>query len=130
MALKLKDAELDELWRSVGYYRNEMKKHLDEIPNIETKIFSITERVFREYRDLLADYEHDHEALEKLQADYQKLKASDPKAELQVFEKELSHLVSDTASFNLDRQSIANRVLDIRNKLRNKLYTLGYKGHF
>lgn len=122
----LKDAELDELWRALGSYRGQIKEHLVEAADIEEIMASnVPERLFREYRDLLADHEKLQQAFKSLRESYR-----DPKDELLVFEKELSHLVSDTASFNLDRQSIANRVLDIRNKLRNRLYMLGYKGHF
>ncbi len=131
----MKDAELDELWRALGHYRGKIRELLEAATETEATMASmVPEKLFREYRELKHDYEHDHEALGKLQADYQKriaeLKASDPKAELLVFERELSQLVSDTATFNLDRQTIANRVLDIRNKLRNRLYMLGFKGHF
>ena len=69
----LKDAELDELWRGLGHYRGELKKHLEAATKTEATMFSTaTERIFREYRELKHDYEHDHEALGKLQADYQK----------------------------------------------------------
>lgn len=69
----LKDAELDELWRGLGHYRGEHRKQLEAAIQTEQTMFSMaTERLFREYRDLKHDYEHDHEALGKLQADYQK----------------------------------------------------------
>lgn len=128
----LKDAELDELWRGLGHYRGKIKEHLEAATETEATMASmVPERLFREYRDLKADYEHDHEALGKLQADYQKriaeLQKLDPKSELQLFEMELSHLVSDIASFNLDRQGIVSRVSSIRNTMRNRLQALGYK---
>lgn len=122
----LKDTELDSLWRVLGTHRDETRSHIEAaIQEEQTAFTHVTERLFREHRDLLADHEKLQQAFKSLRESYR-----DPKEELLVFEKELSHLVSDTASFNLDRQSIANRVLDIRNKLRNKLYTLGFKGHF
>lgn len=69
----LKDAELDELWRGLGYYRGKIKEHLEAAIETEATMFSmVPERLIREYRDLKADYEHDHEALGKLQADYKK----------------------------------------------------------
>lgn len=69
----LKDAELDELWRVLGTHRGEIRNHLEAaIDEEQTASSHVTERLFREYRDLKADYEHDHEALGKLQADYQK----------------------------------------------------------
>lgn len=131
----LKDAELDEIWRALGNYRGKIREHLEAaIETEQTMASMVPERVIREYRDLKADYEHDHEALEKLQADYQRriaeLKKSDPKGELQVFERELSHLVSDIATYNLDRQSIVSRVSSIRDKIRNRMQALGYSGHF
>lgn len=67
----LKDAELDELWRGLGYYRGKIKEHLEVATETEATMSStIIERLFREYRDLKANYEHDHEALGKLQRDY------------------------------------------------------------
>lgn len=131
----LKDAELDELWRTLGSYRGKIREHLEAATETEATMASmVPERLFREYRELKHDYEHDHEALGKLQADYQKriaeLKARDPRVELQVFERELSQLVSDIATYNLDRQSIVNRVVDMRNKIRSRMQALGYKGHF
>lgn len=69
----LKDAELDELWRGLGHYRGEIKEHLEVATETEATMFSmIPERLFREYRDLKANYEHEHEELRKLQVDYQK----------------------------------------------------------
>lgn len=131
----LKDAELDELWRGLGYYRGKIREHLEAATETEATMSSmVPERLFREYRELKHDYEHDHEALGKLQADYQKriteLKTSDPKAELQAFERQLSQLVSDIATFNLDRQTIVNRVVGIRDDIRKKMQALGFKGHF
>lgn len=67
----LKDAELDELWRGLGHYRGKIKEHLEVVTENEATMFSaVTERLFREYRDLKADYEHEHEALGKLQRYY------------------------------------------------------------
>jgi len=67
----LKDAELDELWRGEGFYRSKIKEQLEVATDTEATMFSsITERLFREYRDLKANYEHDHEHLEKLHRDY------------------------------------------------------------
>lgn len=67
----LKDAELDELWRALGHYRGKIREHLEAATETEATMASmIPERLFREYRDLKADYEHDHEALGKLQRDY------------------------------------------------------------
>ena len=67
----LKDAELDELWRGLGHYRGKIKEHLEVITETEATMLSmVTDRLFREYRDLKADYEHEHEHLEKLQRDY------------------------------------------------------------
>jgi len=67
----MKDAELDELWRGLGHYRGKIKEHLEVATENEATMFStVTERMFREYRDLKADHEHDHEHLEKLQRDY------------------------------------------------------------
>ncbi len=67
----LKDAELDELWRGLGHYRGQIHEHLVEVADIEGIMASnVPERLFREYRDLKADYEHEHEALGKLQRDY------------------------------------------------------------
>lgn len=131
----LKDAEIDELWRALGHYRGKIKEHLEVATDTEATMSSqIAERLFREYRDLKADYEHDHESLEKLQADYQKriaeLKKGDPTGELRIFERQLSQFVSDIATFNLDRQTIVTRVADIRNKIRSRMQALGYKGPF
>lgn len=67
----LKDAELDELWKSLGYYRLEIKKNLEAITKTEATMFSmVPDRLIREYQELKHDYEHQHEALEKLQRDY------------------------------------------------------------
>jgi len=67
----MKDAELDELWRGLGHYRSKIKEHIDVATENEATMSSaVTERLFREYRDLKADYEHEHEALGKLQRDY------------------------------------------------------------
>lgn len=67
----LKDAELDEMWRGLGHYRGKIKEHLEVVADTEATMFSqVTERLFREYRDLKTDYEHDHEALGKFQRDY------------------------------------------------------------
>ena len=67
----LKDAELDELWRVLGSHRGEIRNHLEAaIDEEQTASSLVTERLFREYRDLKADYEHEHEALGKLQRDY------------------------------------------------------------
>jgi len=69
----LKDAELDEIWRGLGHYRGEHRKHLEAAIQTEQTMFSMaTERIFREYQELKHDYEHEHEALGKLQADYKK----------------------------------------------------------
>lgn len=69
----MKDAELDELWRGLGSYRGKIREHLEVAIETEATMSSmVSERLIREYRDLKADYEHDHEALEKFQADYQK----------------------------------------------------------
>ena len=67
----MKDAELDELWRGLGSYRGKIREHLEvAIETEQTMASMVPERLIREYRDLKADYEHDHEALEKLQRDY------------------------------------------------------------
>lgn len=67
----LKDAELDELWRGLGHYRGKIKEHLEAATQTEATMLSmVTDRLFREYRDLKADYEHEHEHLGKLQRDY------------------------------------------------------------
>ena len=67
----MKDAELDELWRGLGHYRGKINEHLELVTETEATMFSaVTERLFREYRGLKADYEHEHEALGKLQRDY------------------------------------------------------------
>jgi len=67
----LKDAELDELWRVLGSRRYEIRNRLEAAIGEEQTAFSlVTERLFREYRDLKADYEHEHEAHGKLQRDY------------------------------------------------------------
>ncbi len=131
----MKDAELDELWRALGHYRGKIKEHLEAAAETEATMASmVPERIIREYRELKHDYEHDHEALGKLQADYQKriaeLQKNDPKIELLNFEGELSHLVSDIASFNLDKQGIVSRISSIRNTMRTRLQALGYKGYF
>lgn len=67
----MKDAELDELWRGLGHYRGKIKEHIEVVEETEATMASIIpERLFREYRELKANYEHDHEQLEKLQRDY------------------------------------------------------------
>lgn len=129
----LKDAELDELWRALGSYRGQIKEHLEAARENEATMSSmVPERLFREYRDLKADYEHDHEALEKLQADYQKRIAEllGARNQLQVYERELSHLISDIATFNLDQKSIGGRITSIRDKIRTDLRAVGYRGNF
>lgn len=69
----LKDAELDELWRTLGSHRGQIRERLEAaIETEQTMASMVPERLFREYRDLKHDYEHDHEALGKLQEDYQK----------------------------------------------------------
>jgi len=67
----LKDAELDELWRALGSHRGKIREHLEvAIETEQTMASMVPERLIREYRDLKADYEHEHEALGKLQRDY------------------------------------------------------------
>lgn len=69
----MKDSELDELWRAAGFYSTKMKDSLDvALENKRASFSNVTAKLFDEYRKLKADYEHDHEALGKLQADYQK----------------------------------------------------------
>lgn len=68
----MKDAELNELWGVLGAHRGEIRNHLEAAIGEEQTASSYAERLFREYRDLKADYEHEHEALGKLQEDYQK----------------------------------------------------------
>lgn len=69
----LKDAELDEIWRALGSYRGKIREHLEAAIETEATMFSMTtERMIREYRDLKADYEAEHEALAKLKEEYQK----------------------------------------------------------
>jgi len=91
----LKDAELDELWRGLGHYRGKIKDHLEAIKETEATMLSmVTDRLFREYRDLKAGYEHDHEHLEKLQRDYTlRVKALDERTrELIVAKKKIDDL--------------------------------------
>ncbi len=129
----MKDAELDELWRALGHYRGKIKEHLEAAAETEATMASmVPERIIREYRDLKADYEHDHEALEKLQADYQKRIAElqITRNQLQVYEREMSHLISDIATFNLDQKSIGGRITSIRDKIRTDLRAVGYRGNF
>jgi len=45
-------------------------------------------------------------------------------------ERELSHLLSDIATFNLDRQDIIKRITTIRDSLRREIWAAGYKGRF
>jgi len=67
----LKDAELDEIWRGLGDYRAKIKEHLEAATKIESAIFSmVSEKIIREYIELKHDYDHEHEALGKLQRDY------------------------------------------------------------
>lgn len=123
----LKDEDLDALWRVLGTHRGETRNHIEAAIQEEQTAFShVTERLFREYRDLKAEYERLAESKKSLVES----KKSDPKAELQVFERELSHLVSDVASFNMDKQSIVIRVVDMRNKIRSRMQALGYQGRF
>lgn len=129
----LKDAELDALWRVLGTHRNETRNHLEAaIEEEQTANSQVTERLFREYRDLKADYEHDHEALGKLQADYQKRIAElqSARSQLLVYERDLSHLISDIATFNIDQKSIGGRITSIRDKVRTDLRATGYRGNF
>ncbi|MDP2753713.1 MAG: hypothetical protein Q8P40_04900 [Nitrospirota bacterium] len=129
----LKDAELDELWRALGSYRGKIREHLEAATETEATIASmVPERLFREYRDLKADYEHDHEALGMLQADYRKRIAElqGARSQLQVYERDMSHLISDIATFNIDQKSIGGRITSIRDKIRTDLRAMGYKGNF
>jgi alkylhydroperoxidase/carboxymuconolactone decarboxylase family protein YurZ len=67
----LKDAEMDEIWKNLGSYRGELRKHLEAAIQTEERMFSmVPERLFREYQDLKSDYQYEHLALEKLQRDY------------------------------------------------------------
>lgn len=129
----LKDAELDELWRALGSYRGKIREHLEAATETEATMSSmVSERLFREYRELKHDYEHDHEALGKLQGDYQRRIAELQAArnQLQVYERDLSHLISDIATFNIDQKSIAGRITSFREKIRADLRAGGYRGNF
>lgn len=129
----LKDEELDELWRALGSYRGIIRDHLEAARENEATMSSmVPERLFREYRELKHDYEHDHEALGKLQADYQKRIAElqGARSQLQVYERDLSHLVSDIATFNIDQKSMGGRITSIRDKIRTDLRATGYRGNF
>ncbi len=141
----LKDAELDELWRGLGYYREKIKEHLGVATDTEATMASVvTDRLFREYRDLKAGYDHDHEALEKLQRDYTlRVKALDERtrelveakkktdeltdALLPKWERDLSLILQEIVNKNLRTpDDVGRKVIEVRNSIRSSLNK--YKG--
>lgn len=128
----LSDSDLDTIWRQAGTYGGKIEESLEVALENERRSFSeITTRLFKEYRDLKANFERTNDALEKLKPGLQKTaEKSDLIGILQGYERELSQIISDTATYNLDRISIANRVAGIRDGMRRKLQELGYKGRF
>lgn len=136
----MKDAELDELWRELGHYRGKIKEHLEVATDTESTMSStVTERLFREYRDLKANYEHDHEVLGKLQRDYTlRVKALDERtkeliearkksdeltdAYLPKWERDLSLILQEIVNKNLRTpDDVGKRVIEVRNSIRSSL---------
>ena len=91
----LNDAELDALWRTVGSFRGKHREHLEvAIENEQTLFSTVTERLFREYRDLKALHEQADEAFDKLKRDYVlRVQALDERtAQLMVANKKIDEL--------------------------------------
>lgn len=105
---------------------------IEDLTPVNPNEFWYVPKKIAEYKDLRDFWE----AAKKQKGDLDKHmlkgdeKMSNSIEELHNVERMLSRLISDTATYNLDRQAVISQVISIRDSIRNRARALGYKGYF